>query len=165
MSVIDLHKDIDAGTLTIIAEYEAPVGQVWELWADPRLLERWWGPPSHPATVTDHDFSPGGLVRYYMTGLDGEQYHGGWRVSSVQPPHRLELEDYFADADGNPDTVQPVSTTTVTIAGGTKGTTEMVIASEYPTPEDLNRVLEMGMEEGIRAALSQTDAILAELGD
>ena len=96
MSVIDLRKDIDAGTLTIILEYEAPVGHVWELWANPRLLERWWGPPSHPATVTDHDFSPGGLVRYYMTGPDGEQYHGGWRVSGVQPPHRLELADYFA---------------------------------------------------------------------
>jgi uncharacterized protein YndB with AHSA1/START domain len=115
--------------------------------------------------VTDHDFSPVGLVRYYMTGPDGERYHGGWRVLSAQPPHRLELEDYFADADGNPDTGQPVSTTTVTITGATKGTTEMVIASEYPTPEDLNRALDMGMEDGIRAALSQTDAILAELDD
>lgn len=67
MTIIDLSKDLEAGELTIVTEYEAPAERVWELWANPRMLEQWWGPPSHPATVTDHDFSPGGLVRYYMT--------------------------------------------------------------------------------------------------
>ena len=37
-------------TLTITAEFNAPVTRVWELWENPRLLERWWGPPTYPAT-------------------------------------------------------------------------------------------------------------------
>ena len=49
MSVVDIHKDLGAGRLTIVAEYQASAARVWRLWADPRQLERWWGPPSHPA--------------------------------------------------------------------------------------------------------------------
>ena len=113
-------------------------------------------------TVTDHDFSPGGLVQYYMTGPEGEQYHGGWRVVSTQPPHRLEFQDYFADTEGNEDTNLPVSTTIVTITRQDSGGSEMVIESRYPTPQALEQAIEMGMEEGIQAALSQTDTILTE---
>lgn len=162
MSVTDLHKDTEAGRLTIVTRYAAPASRVWELWANPRQLERWWGPPSYPATVTDHDFSPGGLVRYYMTGPDGDQHHGGWRVVGSQPPHRLEFQDYFADSDGVEDTSLPVSTTVVTISERTEGMTEMVIETRYASPEDLAKVLEMGMEEGIRAALGQIDVLLGE---
>ena len=161
MTVTDLRTDVETGSFVIVAEYAASADQVWELWANPRLLERWWGPPSHPATVTTHDMSPGGLVKYYMTGPDGERYHGGWRVVAAQPPVRLEVEDYFADPDGNEDTSLPGSTTIVTVAERADGTTEMVIDTRYRSPEDLHKVLEMGMEEGIRAALGQTDALLA----
>lgn len=160
MSITRIDKDFEAGAMVIVTEYPAPAERVWELWANPRLLERWWGPPSHPATVTDHDLSPGGLVRYYMTGPDGEQYHGGWRVVSTKPPHRLEFQDYFADTDGSEDTDLPVSTTIVTISQQDDGSSEMTIDSRYPTPRALEQVLELGMEEGIQAALSQTDALL-----
>ena len=161
MSVTDLRTDIAAGTMTIVAEYPASADRVWELWADPRRLEQWWGPPSYPATVTDHDFSPGGLVTYYMTGPEGDRYHGGWRVVHAAAPHRLEFEDYFADTDGNEDTSLPASTTTVTITERDDGTTEMVIDSRYPSSEALRRVIEMGREEGIRAALGQIDELLS----
>ena len=64
MPVIDVHKDTEALTLTFVAEFAADVERVWEVWADPRQLERWWGPPSHPATVVDHDLVAGGKVSY-----------------------------------------------------------------------------------------------------
>ena len=43
MTVTNVDKDLDARTLTITAEFDAPLERVWELWADPRKLERWWG--------------------------------------------------------------------------------------------------------------------------
>lgn len=160
MRVTSLHKDVEAATFAIVVEYSATADQVWELWSNPRLLERWWGPPSHPATVTSHDFSPGGVVRYYMTGPEGDRYHGGWRVVSMQPPHRLELEDFFADDEGNEDTSLPVSSTVVAISEQEDGIIRMSIDTRYPTPEALRQVIEMGMEEGIQAALGQTEALL-----
>ncbi len=161
MTVTDLRKDLAAAALTVEAEYPSSAERVWELWADPRLLERWWGPPSHPATVTDHDLSPGGTVRYYMTGPEGQQYHGGWHVVAVDPPSRLEFEDFFADADGveNPDL--PRSRTVVTVVAGGAGTTRMIIETQYPSTDAMQQALEMGMEEGIKLALGQADDLLA----
>ena len=54
MPVIDAITDLEALTLTFVTEHDAPVERVWLLWADPRQLERWWGPPGWPATVTEH---------------------------------------------------------------------------------------------------------------
>jgi len=97
MTVVDVRKDVGAHSMTIVAEYPATIARVWQLWADPRQLERWWGPPGYPATFTDHDLSAGGLVSYYMTSPEGDRYHGGWRVLRAEPPGHLEVEDYFAD--------------------------------------------------------------------
>src|SRR5712691_5615290 len=68
MTVLAVDRDPVALTLTIVSEFDAPATRVWQVWADPRQLERWWGPPTYPATVVDHDLTPGGRVTYYMTG-------------------------------------------------------------------------------------------------
>ena len=49
MSVISVEKDLDSLSLTLVADFDAPIERVWQLWVDPRQLERWWGPPTHPA--------------------------------------------------------------------------------------------------------------------
>lgn len=161
MTVTAVTKDTDRNLLSIASEYSAPAARVWQLWADPRMLERWWGPPTHPATVTDHDLSPGGLVRYFMTGPDGERYHGGWRVVGAEEPSRLEFEDFFADDEGTENPDLPRTRTVVTIEG-VGDVTRMTIESHYPSPEAMSQALEMGVEQGITAALGQTDALLLE---
>lgn len=97
MTVTDVRKDADALTMTITVQLDASVDRAWQLWADPRQLERWWGPPSHPATFVDHDLQPGGRMSYFMTSPEGEKYHGWWEVLAVDPPRRLEVRDGFAD--------------------------------------------------------------------
>lgn len=161
MGDIQLNKDLERASLTITAEYAAPVSRVWQLWADPRQFERWWGPPGYPATVTDHALSPGGTVRYFMTGPDGEQYHGGWRVLRVEAPHLLEFEDFFADEDGAEVADLPTSTTVVSVDEANPGS-RMSIETRYASIEDMQKSLEMGMEEGITLALGQIDDILVE---
>lgn len=41
MPVIDVQHDIDALTLTITADFAAPVQRIWQIYADPRQLERY----------------------------------------------------------------------------------------------------------------------------
>jgi len=60
MTVTTIDKDTEALTLTLVADFAAPVDAVWELWADPRKLERWWGPPTYPATFVEHDLTRAG---------------------------------------------------------------------------------------------------------
>ena len=162
MTVVDVRKDVASHSMTIVAEYPATIARVWQLWADPRQLERWWGPPGYPATVTDHDLSAGGLVSYHMTSPEGDRYHGGWRVLRADPPTRLEVEDYFADEDGAEDTGMPRSTMVVAIEEAGPGATRMTVTSTWASEEAMRKVLEMGMEEGIRAALGQIEGLLAE---
>jgi uncharacterized protein YndB with AHSA1/START domain len=161
MTVTSIRKDPEAFTMTITAELDAPVERAWQLWADPRQLERWWGPPTYPATVVDHDLVAGGRVTYFMTGPDGDKSHGWWQVLAVEPPNRLELRDGFADDSGTPNDAMPITTTVVTLTARDNGTL-MAIESQFPSLEAMEQLVSMGMEEGMAAAMGQIAAILAD---
>ena len=161
MTVTAVDKDPTTLTMQITAEYDAPVERVWQLWSDPRLLERWWGPPTYPATVDEHDLTPGGRVAYHMTGPEGDQSAGWWKVLVVEPPHRLELEDGFADADGAPNPKMPSVHMRVDITTVDAGS-RMSITTTFPSHEAMDKLVSMGMDEGISQAIGQIDAILAE---
>src|SRR4051794_4476812 len=103
MPVTGVNKDLDALTMTITADFDADAERIWGLWSDPRQLERWWGPPSHPATFVDHELSVGARTAYFMTGPEGERFHGWWRVEEVEPPNRLRFEDDSVDGEGKPN--------------------------------------------------------------
>ena len=110
MTVTAVRKDPADLTMTLEAEFDASPERVWQLWADPRQLERWWGPPTYPATFTTHDLAPGGRVEYHMTGPEGDQPHGYWEVLEADAPHRLVFRDGFANDDGTPNTDLPMNT-------------------------------------------------------
>ncbi len=162
MTVIDVQKDLDALTMTLIAEFEASPERVWELWSDPRQLERWWGPPTYPATFTSHDLAPGSRVEYHMTGPSGDEPRGYWDVLEADPPRRLVFMDGFANDDGTPNDALPRNEGRVTIEPIDASRTRMSIESLFPSIEAMEQVLAMGMEEGLTQAVGQIDAILTE---
>ncbi|MGB8361713.1 MAG: SRPBCC domain-containing protein, partial [Acidimicrobiia bacterium] len=160
MPVTTIQKDTESLKMTVEAVFDAPVSRVWEMWENPRLLERWWGPPTYPATVVDHDLSVDGNVTYFMTGPEGDRHHGWWRIIAVDPPHKLELEDGFGDADGNPNPDMPTTTMRMELAAKPEGGTAMTIETTFPSLEAMGQMVEMGMEEGITQAVNQIDALL-----
>ena len=162
MTVTAVRKDPDALTLTLDAEFDARAERVWQLWADPRQLERWWGPPTYPATFTKHDLAPGSRIEYHMTGPGGDQHKGWWEITEVDPPRRLAFRDGFANDDGTPNTDMPVNTVNVTIEERADGPTRMSIESIYASTSAMEQQLAMGMEQGLTEAVGQIDAILAE---
>ena len=160
MTVVSSVKDAQALTLTFVAEFNASVERVWQVWEDPRQLERWWGPPTWPATFERHEFVVGGDSRYYMTGPEGEKAHGWWTVTAIDAPHRLEFADGFADDSGEP--VDPKDVTTVVVSfEATDSGTRMTTTATFLSAEQLERMAAMGMEEGMRLAMGQIDDILA----
>jgi len=161
MTVTAVRKDPQQRTMTLDAEFDASAERVWQLWADPRQLERWWGPPTYPATFISHDLRPGGRVEYNMTGPEGDQPRGYWEVNEVDPPHRLVFRDGFAHADGTPNPEFPVTIARVGIEEIGGGRTRMSIESTFPSLAAMEQVLAMGMEEGLKLAVGQIDAILA----
>ncbi len=162
MTVTDVRKNSDDLTMTLTAEFDALPERVWQLWADPRQLERWWGPPTYPATFTKHDLTPGSRVEYHMTGPEGDQPKGYWDVLETDPPRSLVVRDGFANDDGSPNPDFPQGEMRVRIEESGAGRTRMSIESIFPSREAMEQLLAMGQEEGLTEAVGQIDAILAE---
>ncbi|RKR87021.1 uncharacterized protein YndB with AHSA1/START domain [Micromonospora pisi] len=161
MAVVDTFKDSAALTLTMVAEFDASVERVWQVWEDPRQLERWWGPPAWPATFERHEFVVGGRSAYYMTGPEGQKSRGWWRMTAIEAPYRLEFDDGFADDDGEPVTTIEPTHAVVTLEAVGSGT-RMTTVSQFTNAEQLEQMLAMGMEEGLRQAMGQIDELLVE---
>jgi uncharacterized protein YndB with AHSA1/START domain len=162
MTVTAVTKDPEQLTMTVHSEFDAAPERVWQLWSDPRQLERWWGPPMYPATVTAHDLQVGGRVEYHMTGPSGDQPRAYWKVLEVDPPRRLVFLDGLANADGTPNADIPEMVQRVTIDAIGSGRTSMTIENVYASTAAMEQMLAMGMQEGLVGAMGQIDAILAE---
>jgi uncharacterized protein YndB with AHSA1/START domain len=161
MSITSVDTDYDDLTVTLIADFDAPIDQVWELWSDPRKLERWWGPPGYPASFEKHELAPGGAATYRMTGPEGDSHRGAWRVTAVDPPRSLEFTDAFADQDGTPIADMPVSKISVSLTERDGGT-RMEIRLAFDSREDMEKVVSTGTVEGLQQAVGQMDALLAQ---
>jgi uncharacterized protein YndB with AHSA1/START domain len=159
MTVVSVEKDFDSLSLVMVAEFEAPIERVWQLWADPRQLERWWGPPTHPSTVVKHDLDVGGEVTYFMTGPEGEQSHGWWRVTSVDPPRSLEFTDGFARQDGTPNPEMPTTAAQVRLTEQGAGT-RMEMRFVFESREHMERLERSGAFDVFSQSFAQTDALL-----
>ncbi len=162
MPITSVASDPEALTLTLIGDYPVPVERLWEAWADPRQLEKFWGPETWPATFTRHDMSVGGSTQYYMTGPDGTKAHGWWRFLAVEPGRRLEVEDGFAHEDGRPNEEMPTMRMVITFEATPTGS-RFALVTRFPSLEAMETLAGMGMVEGIQSAVGQLDRVLADL--
>jgi uncharacterized protein YndB with AHSA1/START domain len=148
--------------MTLVADFPVPVERLWSAFADPRQLERFWGPPGYPTTFGTYDLRPGGFAHYWMTSPEGEKFYGRWDFTEIEAPHRIVIRDSFADADGEIDTSIGTGLMTFTFESTPTGS-RYTAASKNDTLEDLEKVLEMGQVEGMTQAIGQLDAVLADL--
>jgi uncharacterized protein YndB with AHSA1/START domain len=159
MTVVSTEKDAEAMTLTVVADFTATPEQVWELWENPRKLERWWGPPTYPATFSRHDFVVGGESRYIMTGPDGHTPHGWWLIEAIDKPRRLDFQNGLAGDDGEPEPdVKPAPSYVTFEPHG--GGTRMTAVTQFVDVQQMEKMLGMGMQEGMAQAVGQMDGLL-----
>lgn len=162
MPIISIESDPQLLTLTAIGEYTVPLARLWQAWADPRQLERFWGPPCWPATFVEHDLRPGGRSRYFMTGPNGECARGIWVIDEVVTGSCVRYRDSFANDDWQADTAMPESKTELRFEETSTGS-RFVAISTFASVEAMEQLIAMGMLEGMREAIGQLDALLDDL--
>ena len=162
MPITSVTSNPESLTLTVVGEYPVPVERLWEAYADPRQLERFWGPEGWPATFTRHDVAPGGRSAYYMTGPDGTRSRGWFRFLAVEPLRRMEMEDGFANEDGTPNENMPTIHMVFTFEPTESGS-RFIGVTTFPSVEAMEQLVKMGMVEGMRSAMGQLDDVLADL--
>jgi uncharacterized protein YndB with AHSA1/START domain len=161
MSVTSVEKDPEALTMTVTADLDATVERAWQLWADPRQFEQWWGPPGYPATVVEYDLRADGRITFFMTGTEGDRHNSSWEVIAADPPRHLELRDADVDDDGRPNDGNAMTAMIITIDERAGGGAVMAIRIHFDSRAGMERVLATGVEEGMRTVFSQIDAVLA----
>lgn len=164
MPITSVIADPATLTLTATGDYLVPVERLWAAWADPRQVERFWGPPQWPATFTRHDMTEGGRTEYQMTGPNGEISRGYWRFVRVDPPRAFEVYDGFANADGTANTDLPEARMHMRFEATPTGS-RFVGVSTFVSIAAMEQLLAMGMVEGLTTALAQIDEVLADLRD
>ena len=161
MSVTSVQKDPENLTLTVTAEFDAAPERVWQLWADPRQFERWWGAPGYPASATALDLRTGGKVEFHLSGPEGDTPNNVWEVVEADAPRRLVLRDAIVDENEVPVDEGP-STFTVRFEPIEQGRTRMSIESKFPSAESLEMALKMDMDKNLEWNFGQMEALLAE---
>ena len=154
MPLTSVTKDPDTLTLVVVGDYPVPQQRLWDAFADPRRLERFWGPPDYPATFTRHDFRAGGRAEYHLTGPDGERWSGSWLFTAVDPIDSFEA----VDGDGNPEGDTGPAAMTVRFETTATGS-RVTIVTRFASLEAMEAALP-GMEQGLCAAMPQLDEVL-----
>lgn len=162
MPITLVTSDPETLTLTVVGDYPVPVSRLWEAYADPRQLERFWGPPEWPATFLRHDMRVGGEAHYFMTGPDGTQHHGWWRFLRIEPMKLIEAEDGFSEEDGSKDDGMPYMRMVFRFEETPTGS-RFTGVTYFNSVEDMEQLVAMGMIEGMQSAMGQLDELLEDL--
>lgn len=162
MPITTVTQDPAALTMTVVGDFPVSKERLWQAWADPRQLERFWGPPTWPATFTRHDMFSGGRSDYVMTGPDGSTSAGYWEFLDVADGESFSVTDGFANDDGTPNDGMPTCRMHLTFHTTDAGSQFRCVTS-FPSLEALQQLIGMGMQEGMTAALGQLETVLADL--
>jgi len=161
MSVTSVHKDPDNLTLTVTAELDASPERAWQLWADPRQFERWWGAPGYSTKTTAFDMRQGGRVEFHLSGPEGDTPSNVWEILEADQPRLIVLRDAIVDDSDVPIDEGP-SAFTVRFEPTPAGGTRMSIESRFPSAAALKLALEMDMDKMFEWAVDKMAVILAE---
>jgi uncharacterized protein YndB with AHSA1/START domain len=159
MTAITSSSNAEDLSMTMVAEFDAAPERLWNLWENPRQLERWWGPPNFPVTFTRYEFEPGGQCRYAMTGPEDFTHHGWWRIDAIDGPRRIEFSVGPSSADGEP-IPEAGSMSGVVTFEPIGARTRMTVVTRFADTEQMEQMIGGGMEEGMRQQLGQIVALL-----
>jgi uncharacterized protein YndB with AHSA1/START domain len=162
MPITSVSKDPATLTMTVVADFLAPLSRLWDAYVDPRQLERFWGPPTYPATFTRHDAAAGGMSTYAMTGPEGDVSRGYWQWLAVDPLRSFEVHDGFSLPDGSPNAEMPTMRMVFVFEATAQGS-RVTTTTYFNSAEELEQLLAMGMEQGMTLAMGQMDDVIADL--
>ena len=152
-------KDLENKKVVVVREFDAPVQQVWEAWTNPRLLDLWWAPKPWRAETSKMDFREGGVWLYCMVGPEGERQWCYVGYETIKTNTNFTGIDAFCDENGNINNDFPVMHWNVAFSKTGSGTSVRVDI-KFSSVADLDKILEMGFEEGFTAALGNLDEVL-----
>lgn len=105
------------------------------------------------------EFKEGGRWIYAMVGPDGNKQWCWADYQKIESNRRFIMTEGFGDENGKADQQMP-SMKWTNIFTESNGVTNVEIEIEFSSEADLQKIIEMGFEEGFTAAHSNLDEML-----
>jgi len=150
---------VDGLEFVAIRVFEAPMALTFRAWSSCEHVRQWWGPDGWTLPVCEMDFRPGGTWFYGMHGPNGEDGYGLATYGRIVEPSLIVFTDAFAEADRTVNTDMPMTTITVQFTES-NGRTTLTNRARYASADDIEKVLEMGMVEGLTQTWDRLEAFL-----
>lgn len=153
-------KDLKEKSILVSREFHAPLKDVWRAYTERELLDQWWGPAPWRAETKTLNFKVGGFWLYAMVSPENQKHWGRMNYVAISPHKGFDMEDFFCDENGLVNTELPVSKGRMAFAETDNGT-RVEFKMIYPSEADLQKIVEMGFEQGITVCLDQLEELLA----
>lgn len=152
-------KDVNAKTLTVERDFDAPRSRVWEAYTRSEILDTWWAPRPWMAVTKAFDFRVGGQWLYHMAG-PGEKQYCSFIYETIDPENSFSGSDMFCDENGVKNESHPSMHWNTKFMDNGSGT-RVITTIAYDTLADMEKIISMGLQQGFAMALGNLDEILA----
>lgn len=148
----------DEKKVVMIRIFDAPRKLVWQAYTDPELIIKWWGPRGYSTLIEKMDVKEGGEWRFIHKEENGNEhpFHGVYKeirepekisrtfnYEPVGPGHEMVETAEFEELDG--------------------GRTRITATAAFSTVEDLEGMVNSGMEWGERDSFERLTELLTGL--
>ena len=142
--------------ILITREFDAPRETVFRALTDPTLLPKWWGPRRYKTVVDTMDVRPGGKWRMRNIAADGGEHAFRGEFREIKAPERVVWTFEYEPLAGH------ISVETLTLTER-DGRTLLTVHDVFSSKEDLDGMVQSGMESGAAESYDRLAELLAEL--
>lgn len=155
--LMDFTVDKSNNTIHVKREFDAPRDLVWKAWTTADILDEWWAPKPYKCNTKTMDFRNGGYWLYCMQGPEGDVLWCRADYTGIIPEQAYELDDAFCDSEGVINDIHPGSHWHNTFSEADQDKTLVSVEISYKCLADLEKILEMGMQEGFTKCMENLD--------
>jgi uncharacterized protein YndB with AHSA1/START domain len=152
-------KDLAKGKATITKHFNASPAEVWKAWTTQDVLEQWFAPKPWRAETESMDFREGGRWLYAMVGPNDERHYSKFEYSKITERKSFEGEDSFTNEKGEINADSPQLHWKVEFQPSENGTLVTTTVTSK-TKGSLEKILDMGFEEGFKMGLNNLEEYL-----
>jgi len=135
---------------------DAPREKVWKAWTEPDQIPHWWGQRSSTTIVDKMDLRVGGEWRYIEKDSEGNEYAFNGVYKKIVPNEHLVYTSEFELMAGH------ISTESITFEETKDGKTKCTSRTTFESVEDLDGILQSGMEEGTTETWDQLEELVTK---
>lgn len=142
--------------VTVTRVFDAPKELVYKVFTDPKHKAIWWRCNAVTNIFVQMDVRPGGSWHIIQKGADGKEFAFRGEYLEVLPLEKIVNTSEFENMPGH-------IITEITTFEEQGGKTKLTITSSFQTLEDLEGMIQSGMESGTTESMEHIEELLINL--